>query len=148
MLSSEWEHAYRHTAVAESKPNQIMSLCGIAADASSVDLSERGLDAADAVLLVFELHINTTVTELDLISNEIASFSKDVLREAWQHGSGLTRRRGQRALIPLVAQGSSSIAANWQRSRNCLSSRADMLMTHQVNVIANTRSKEGHSSCV
>ncbi|KAJ1630557.1 hypothetical protein T492DRAFT_906705, partial [Pavlovales sp. CCMP2436] len=64
--------AHALVALAESKPNQIKSLCGIAADATVANFScgdnldPHRLDPADAVLLAFELRINATVTSLDL----------------------------------------------------------------------------------
>ncbi|KAJ1624729.1 hypothetical protein T492DRAFT_911531 [Pavlovales sp. CCMP2436] len=68
-------------AAPESKPNQIKSLCGIAA-ATYVDFSNHGLDAADAVLLTFDLRVNTTFTELDLSDNSIGAVGAQHIAEA------------------------------------------------------------------
>ncbi|KAJ1620033.1 hypothetical protein T492DRAFT_889374 [Pavlovales sp. CCMP2436] len=61
---------------------QIKSLCGIAANATYADFSERRLDAADAVVLAFELHVNETVTQLLLCNNEIGAVGALHIAEA------------------------------------------------------------------
>ena len=40
---------------------QIMTLCGIQPEQTDIDFSRRGLDAADAKLLAFDLSKNRTV---------------------------------------------------------------------------------------
>ncbi|KAJ1637484.1 hypothetical protein T492DRAFT_859893 [Pavlovales sp. CCMP2436] len=93
MLSNCWlteRGARALVAVAESKPNQIRSLCGIAADATYADLSDRGLDAADAVLLAFELRVNATLTKLDLGCNKIGDVGAQHIAEALKVNATLT----------------------------------------------------------
>ncbi|KAJ1639979.1 hypothetical protein T492DRAFT_898832 [Pavlovales sp. CCMP2436] len=69
-------------AMAESKPNQIKSLCGIAADAMEVDFSRWRLDPAGAVLLAFDLRVNATVIKLEFQSNEIGAVGAQHIAEA------------------------------------------------------------------
>mmetsp|Transcript_7323 Transcript_7323/g.19062 ORF Transcript_7323/g.19062 Transcript_7323/m.19062 type:complete len:149 (-) Transcript_7323:1-447(-) len=76
------EGACALVAVAEFKPNQIKSPCGIGADATAVDFSEQGLDAADAVLLASELRTNATMTGLNLRGNEFYCESAQHIAEA------------------------------------------------------------------
>jgi hypothetical protein len=51
-----------------SKPN-LVSLCGIADDATEADLSGLGMDADDAIILASELPDKRAMTSLNLASN-------------------------------------------------------------------------------
>jgi hypothetical protein len=53
-----------------SKPN-LVSLCGIADDATEADLSGRGMDADDAIILASELPDEGAMTKLDISFNDI-----------------------------------------------------------------------------
>jgi hypothetical protein len=53
-----------------SKPN-LISLCGIADDATEVDLSGLGMDADDAIILASELPDKRALTSLDISNNGI-----------------------------------------------------------------------------
>ena len=54
--------------IMRSKPN-LISLCGIADDATEANLSGRGMDADDAIILASELPGKRAMTSLDLTSN-------------------------------------------------------------------------------
>jgi hypothetical protein len=55
--------------IMRSKPN-LISLCGIADDATEVSLSGLSMDADDAVILVSELPDKRAMTSLNLASND------------------------------------------------------------------------------
>jgi hypothetical protein len=56
--------------IMRSKPN-LVSLCGVADDATEADLSGLGMDADDAVILASELPDKGAMTSLDLASNKL-----------------------------------------------------------------------------
>jgi hypothetical protein len=56
--------------IMHSKPN-LVSLCGIAGDATEADLSGLGMDADDAVVLASELPDKGAMTSLNLASNAL-----------------------------------------------------------------------------
>jgi hypothetical protein len=58
--------------IMRSKPN-LVSLCGIADDATEVDLSGLGMDADDAVILASELPDKGALAKLDISSNCIGA---------------------------------------------------------------------------
>jgi hypothetical protein len=55
-----------------SKPN-LVSLCGIADDATGADLSGLGMDADDATVLASELPDKGAMTSLDVSNNSIGA---------------------------------------------------------------------------
>jgi hypothetical protein len=57
--------------IMRSKPN-LVSLCGIAGDATVADLSGLGMDANDAVVLASELPDKGAMTQLDVSGNNLA----------------------------------------------------------------------------
>ena len=63
-----------------SKPN-LVSLCGIADDATEADLSGLGMDADDAVILAFELPDKGALLSLNLSNNYLGQPSS--LPEGW-----------------------------------------------------------------
>jgi hypothetical protein len=56
--------------IMRSKPN-LVSLCGIADDATEADLSDIGMDAHDVVILASELPNKRALTRLDVSSNNL-----------------------------------------------------------------------------
>jgi hypothetical protein len=59
-----------------SKPN-LISLCGIADDATEVDLSGLGMDADDAIILASELPDKRALASLNLASNDIGGYEDE-----------------------------------------------------------------------
>ena len=59
--------------IMHSKPN-LVSLCGIADDATEADLSGLGMDADDAIVLASELLDKGAMTSLNLASNDICAY--------------------------------------------------------------------------
>jgi hypothetical protein len=62
------EQLTRLQAIMRSKPN-LVSLCGIADDATEADLSGLGMDADDAIVLASELPDKGALSSLNLASN-------------------------------------------------------------------------------
>jgi hypothetical protein len=58
--------------IMRSKPN-LVSLCGIADDATEADLSGLGMDADDAIILASELPDKGALTSLDLSYNKLGT---------------------------------------------------------------------------
>ena len=56
--------------IMRSKPN-LVSLCGIADDATEADLSGLGMDADDAIILAAELPDKGALAKLDISNNHI-----------------------------------------------------------------------------
>jgi hypothetical protein len=65
--------------IMRSKPN-LISLCGIAGDATEADLSGVGMDADDAIILASELPDKGKLTLLNLAQNDLGEL---VLSEGW-----------------------------------------------------------------
>jgi hypothetical protein len=72
--------------IMRSKPN-LVSLCGIADDATEADLSGLGMDAGDAAILASELPDKGALSSLNLASNDLG---KLLLPEGWseKYGNG------------------------------------------------------------
>jgi hypothetical protein len=70
--------------IMSSKPN-LVSLCGIADDATQADLSGLGMDADDAIILASELPDKGALSYLNLASNGIGEL---VLPEGWSEKYG------------------------------------------------------------
>jgi hypothetical protein len=64
-----------------SKPN-LMSLCGIADDATEADLSGLNIDADDVTILVSELPDKGALSKLDVRDNHIPIAEKALLQGA------------------------------------------------------------------
>jgi hypothetical protein len=62
--------------IMRSKPN-LISLCGIADDATEADLSGFGMDADDAIILASELSDKGALTSLNLSSNNIGEVDQE-----------------------------------------------------------------------
>ena len=56
---------------AAEQHGKIQTLCGIKPDQKEADFSHHGLKAADAVLLAYDIKVNTPLTTLDLTHNQI-----------------------------------------------------------------------------
>jgi hypothetical protein len=67
--------------IMRSKPN-LVSLCGIADDATVADLSGLGMDADDAIILASELPDKGAMTSLNLASNELRAEGAKIVAEA------------------------------------------------------------------
>jgi hypothetical protein len=65
--------------IMRSKPN-LVSLCGIADDATEADLSDLGMDADDAIILASELPNKRALSSLNLANNNLGEL---VLPEDW-----------------------------------------------------------------
>jgi hypothetical protein len=64
------DHLSELQEIMRSKPN-LISLCGIADDATEADLSDLGMDANDAIVLASELPDKGGMTSLNLASNNL-----------------------------------------------------------------------------
>ena len=56
---------------AAEQHGKIQTLCGIKPDQKEADFSGQYLKAADAVLLVYDIKVNTPLTDLNINYNEI-----------------------------------------------------------------------------
>jgi hypothetical protein len=65
--------------IMRSKPN-LVSLCGIADDATEADLSGLNMDADDAIVLASELIDKRALTKLDISRNNIPSEQEKLRR--------------------------------------------------------------------
>jgi hypothetical protein len=63
--------------IMRSKPN-LVSLCGIADDATEADLSGLGMDADDAIILASELPDKGALLSLDISSNSFVETSRNI----------------------------------------------------------------------
>jgi hypothetical protein len=75
--------------IMHSKPN-LMSLCGIADDATEADLSGLGMDADDAIILASELPDKGALTKFDISKNDIRAEGGKVLAEALKGNQSMT----------------------------------------------------------
>jgi hypothetical protein len=64
------EHLSKLQEIMRSNPN-LISLCGIADDATEADLSGLEMDADDAIILAAELPDKGAMTSLSLASNDL-----------------------------------------------------------------------------
>ena len=58
---------------AAEQHGKIQTLCGIKPDQKEADFSSERLKAADAVLLAYDIKVNTPLTDLNLYSNMIGN---------------------------------------------------------------------------
>jgi hypothetical protein len=75
------EQLARLQEIMRAKPN-LVSLCGIADDATEADLSGLGMDADDAIVLVSELPDKGALTSLDLSLNWLRAEGTKIVAEA------------------------------------------------------------------
>jgi hypothetical protein len=83
------EQLTRLQAIMRSKPN-LVSLCGIADDATEADLSGLGMDADDAIFLASELPDKGAVTKFDISDNSLYAAGGKVLAEALNSNQVMT----------------------------------------------------------
>jgi hypothetical protein len=76
-------------AIMRSKPN-LMSLCGIAGDATEADLSGLGMDADDAVILASELPDKGALSSVNLASNCLYAEGTKLLAEVLTGNTNMT----------------------------------------------------------
>ena len=67
------EDGLAHIATAWEQSNTLKSICGIAAGATTANLSRQFLRAADAQIVALELRFNRALTSLNLRGNEIGA---------------------------------------------------------------------------
>jgi hypothetical protein len=94
--------------IMRSKPN-LVSLCGIADDATEADLSGLGMDADDAAILASELPDKGALTSLNISINAIGIC--DVLPEGWGLSGNTTypyRKKGASSNVENPPAGSKS----------------------------------------
>ena len=58
---------------AAEQHGKIQTLCGIKPDQTEADFSHNGLKAADAVLLAYDIKVNTPLKSLNLRNNQIGA---------------------------------------------------------------------------
>jgi hypothetical protein len=74
--------------IMRSKPN-LISLCGIADDATEADLSGLGMDADDAIILASELPDKGALTSLNISDNNLTRDGRDMSGKPRAHVFGL-----------------------------------------------------------
>ena len=67
---------------AAEQHGKIQTLCGIKPDQKEADFSRHGLKAADAVLLAYDIKVNTPLTDLNLAVNGIGKEGAIAIAEA------------------------------------------------------------------
>jgi hypothetical protein len=73
------EHLSKLQEIMRSSPN-LVSLCGIADDATEADLSGLNMDADDAIILATELPDKGALIKLDISSNDIGAEQEEDLQ--------------------------------------------------------------------
>ena len=73
LLGNDIGEAAADVVRAAEQHGKIQTLCGIKPDQKEADFSRRGrvLKAADAVLLAYDIKVNTSLTDLNLAANKI-----------------------------------------------------------------------------
>ena len=71
LLRNDIGEAAADVVRAAEQHGKIQTLCGIKPDQKEADFSSQSLKAADAVLLVYDIKVNTPLNTLDLEFNEI-----------------------------------------------------------------------------
>jgi Leucine-rich repeat (LRR) protein len=90
------EQAQQLVKIKKSKP-LLKTLCGLTME-TELDMSGRGLDPGDAVLLASDFEDNCTLGKLDLSDNEIGAYSKEGDgRAPW-----ISTPEGSRAIAAIV----------------------------------------------
>ena len=72
---------------AAEQHGKIQTLCGIKPDQKEADFSGKGLKAADAILLAYDLKVNTPLTSVNLLRNDIGEATEN-LYSAFEAVSG------------------------------------------------------------
>ena len=71
LLSNDIGEAAADVVRAAEQHGKIQTLCGIKPGQKEADFSYKGLNAADAVLLAYDIKVNTPLTNLNLEFNNI-----------------------------------------------------------------------------
>ena len=71
LLSNDIGEAAADVVRAAEQHGKIQTLCGIKPDQSEANFSSKGLQAADAVLLAYDIMVNAPLTMLNLYHNNI-----------------------------------------------------------------------------
>jgi hypothetical protein len=87
--------------IMHSKPN-LISLCGIADDATEVDLSGLGMDADDAIILASELPGKRAISSLDLSSNRIGGYYEYYHDDGSGYGSYTATPEGPKVIADAI----------------------------------------------
>ena len=76
------EDGLAYIATAWEQSNTLRSICGIAAGATTANLSDQGLGKASARIIALELRFNRALNSVDLRNNRIPGAGKQQLRDA------------------------------------------------------------------
>jgi Ran GTPase-activating protein (RanGAP) involved in mRNA processing and transport len=104
------EQLTRLQAIMRSKPN-LVSLCGIAGDATEADLSGLGMDADDAIVLASELPDKGAISKFDVSSNHLYAEGTKLLAAALKQTQTIIElniANNDMTLIPGVRRGEMS----------------------------------------
>ena len=71
LLGNDIGEAAADVVRAAEQHGKIQTLCGIKPDQKEANCTQWGLKAADAVLLAYDIKVNTPLTTLDLTNNQI-----------------------------------------------------------------------------
>ena len=89
LLRNDIGEAAADVVRAAEQHGKIQTLCGIKPDQKEADFSYWSLKAADAVLLAYDIKVNTPLNKLDLRSNALDEDSKKLVRSAAKEGMSL-----------------------------------------------------------
>ena len=89
LLSNDIGEAAVEVVRAAEQHGKIQTLCGIKPDQKKADFTDQSLKAADAVLLAYDIKVNTPLTKLDLRSNELDEAAKTLIRDAAKESMSL-----------------------------------------------------------
>ena len=89
LLKNDIGEAAADIVRAAEQHGKIQTLCGIKPDQKEADFSGQRLNAADAVLLAYDIKVNAPLTKLDLRSNDLDDAAKTLVRGAAKEGMSL-----------------------------------------------------------
>ena len=72
LLRNDIGEAAADVVRAAEQHGKIQTLCGIKPDQKEADFSYKGVKAADAVLLAYDIKVNTPLTTLDISFNKLS----------------------------------------------------------------------------
>ena len=82
LLRNDIGEAAADVVRAAEQHGKIQTLCGIQPDQTKARFSCKGLKAADAVLLAYDIKVNTPLTKLDIRDNGLDEAAKTLIRDA------------------------------------------------------------------
>ena len=82
LLKNDIGEAAADVVRAAEQHGKIQTLCGIKPDQKEANFRNEGLTAADAVLLAYDIKVNTPLTTLNLMSNQIGKEGAIALAKA------------------------------------------------------------------